>query len=57
MAEYSEYFVNNGIETLIIRPDYYIFGATASYKELPSLVDELSKQMHITKSSTALRLT
>ena len=56
-GKYSEYFVNNGIETLIIRPDYYIFGATASYKELPSLVDELSKQMHITKSSTALRLT
>ena len=47
---------NNEIETLIIRPDYYIFGATTSYEELPSLVDELREQIHLTKSSTSLRL-
>ena len=54
--KYSEYFESNGIETLIIRPDYYIFGATASYHELPSLVDELRAQIHFTKSTTSLEM-
>ena len=46
--EYLEYFKNNGIETLIIRPDFYIFGAATSHEDLPRLVDELRKQMQIT---------
>ncbi len=52
-GEYFEYFKENGIEALIIRPDCYIFGGIAFHQELPSAVDELSKQIYRTKKSTS----
>ncbi|WP_313234782.1 bifunctional 3-(3-hydroxy-phenyl)propionate/3-hydroxycinnamic acid hydroxylase MhpA [Sporosarcina ureae] len=53
-GEYTKYFKENGIETLIIRPDFYIFGGITFYQELPSVIDELSKQIQITISSTSV---
>ncbi len=38
---YQEYFDERGIEVLITRPDFYIFGAALSLTELPGLSDRL----------------
>jgi flavoprotein hydroxylase len=43
---YQEYFKQNQMEAIIIRPDFYVFGAAASKSELTIMVDELKKQMH-----------
>ncbi|WP_404442134.1 bifunctional 3-(3-hydroxy-phenyl)propionate/3-hydroxycinnamic acid hydroxylase [Sutcliffiella horikoshii] len=43
---YKEYFQQNQMEAIIIRPDFYVFGAAASKSELTTIVDELKKQMH-----------
>jgi 2-polyprenyl-6-methoxyphenol hydroxylase-like FAD-dependent oxidoreductase len=38
-GSYAAYFAERGIEALIARPDFYVYGATASLSELPQLVD------------------
>ncbi len=42
---YDSYFRNNGVEVVVTRPDFYVFGAAASLNELPRLVDELFEQL------------
>jgi len=53
-GEYTKYFKENDIEVLIVRPDYYVFGAATIHSELPSLVDGLSEQIHLTEISNSL---
>ena len=49
---FFEYFESNGIETLIIRPDFYNFGSTANYNELPQLVDQLRNRLSLIESES-----
>lgn len=44
-GKYQEYFNRTGLEAVIVRPDYYLFGGTASLAEFPLMVTDLMKQM------------
>ncbi len=44
-GRYGQYFNKSGSEAIIIRPDYYIFGSTSSFTNLPLLVEDLYQQM------------
>ena len=38
---YADYFNRHGVQVVINRPDFYVFGAVAQLADLPSLVDRL----------------
>lgn len=44
-GKYKRYFNETGLEAVLVRPDYYLFGATADLAELPFLVDDLMTQL------------
>jgi 3-(3-hydroxy-phenyl)propionate hydroxylase/flavoprotein hydroxylase len=44
-GKYQKYFNRTGLEAVIVRPDYYLFGGIGSLDELPLIVDDLIKQM------------
>jgi 2-polyprenyl-6-methoxyphenol hydroxylase-like FAD-dependent oxidoreductase len=37
---------------VIVRPDFYVFGSVPAAEELPSLLDDLSSQLHLTSTPT-----
>lgn len=43
-GNYNQYFKDTGLEAVVVRPDFYLFGGTESLAELPLLVENLSKQ-------------
>jgi 3-(3-hydroxy-phenyl)propionate hydroxylase/flavoprotein hydroxylase len=43
-GKYKNYFNETGLEAVVVRPDFYIFGGTESLADLPLLVEDLSKQ-------------
>ncbi len=45
-GKYKQYFQEKGVEVVIVRPDFYIFGSTATIENLPILVDGLKQQMN-----------
>ena len=44
---YADYFARHGIEAAINRPDFYVFGAVPRLADLPSLVDDLLRQLGV----------
>ncbi|MDR7077350.1 3-(3-hydroxy-phenyl)propionate hydroxylase/flavoprotein hydroxylase [Neobacillus niacini] len=44
-GKYKQYFNETGLEAVLVRPDFYLFGGTEVLNELPLLVDDLVKQM------------
>jgi hypothetical protein len=44
-GRYAAYFGERGIEAVINRPDFYVFGGAPSLAQLPDLVDELRRQL------------
>ncbi len=42
---YGRFFCEAGIETVLVRPDFYIFGGARSEREFDSVVDELRRQL------------
>ena len=42
---YARWFTENKAEAVVVRPDYYIFGAVPDIAELPHLVDELRRHL------------
>lgn len=53
-GKYQQYFNKTGLEAVIVRPDYYLFGGTARLTDLPLLIEDLSKQMgKFMKTATA----
>jgi 2-polyprenyl-6-methoxyphenol hydroxylase-like FAD-dependent oxidoreductase len=42
---YEEHFDARGVEVVVARPDFYVFGGAASLAALPALVDELERQI------------
>lgn len=45
---YATYFRENGIEAIVHRPDFYVFGAVERLPDLPRLVDDLLDQLDLT---------
>jgi len=41
-ATYARWFADLNAESVLVRPDYYIFGVAETLKQLPDLVDSLS---------------
>jgi 2-polyprenyl-6-methoxyphenol hydroxylase-like FAD-dependent oxidoreductase len=46
-ATYARWFADLNAESVLVRPDYYIFGVAETLKQLPDLVDSLSSQLPI----------
>ncbi len=46
--EYGAFFDEHGVDAVLARPDFTIFGGVRSLDDLPALVDELRDQLHIT---------
>lgn len=44
-GKYNQFFKEKGIEVVLVRPDYYIFGSTSSVENLSELVDDLNHKM------------
>ena len=50
---YSDYFGRHGIEAVINRPDFYVFGAVQRLSSLPALVDDLLHQLSVASARIA----
>jgi 3-(3-hydroxy-phenyl)propionate hydroxylase len=46
-GRYREYFDAHGVEAVINRPDFYVFGAVRRLDELPALVDDLMTRLEV----------
>ncbi|MEH7253651.1 bifunctional 3-(3-hydroxy-phenyl)propionate/3-hydroxycinnamic acid hydroxylase [Neobacillus niacini] len=44
-GKYKQYFKETGLEAVVVRPDFYLFGGTESLTDLSLLVEDLSKQI------------
>ncbi len=44
-GRYTGWFEANGCEAVLVRPDFYIFGAVRTLKEVPDLVADLQAQL------------
>ncbi|MDR7238114.1 bifunctional 3-(3-hydroxy-phenyl)propionate/3-hydroxycinnamic acid hydroxylase MhpA [Neobacillus drentensis] len=44
-GKYKQYFKETGLEAVVVRPDFYLFGGAESLADLPLLVEDLSKQI------------
>ncbi|MCM3764464.1 bifunctional 3-(3-hydroxy-phenyl)propionate/3-hydroxycinnamic acid hydroxylase [Neobacillus niacini] len=44
-GKYHQYFNDTGLKAVVARPDFYLFGAVDNLSDLPSLVDNLMKQL------------
>ena len=42
----------HGVAAVVTRPDHYVFGAVATREDLPTLLDELREQLHITERAS-----
>jgi FAD binding domain len=47
-GKYRAFFNEHGAKAIIVRPDYYVFGAVGSLSELPELVAMLASRMALT---------
>ncbi|MDN7247167.1 bifunctional 3-(3-hydroxy-phenyl)propionate/3-hydroxycinnamic acid hydroxylase MhpA [Planococcus shenhongbingii] len=45
---YAQYFKENDCEAMIVRPDFYIFGAAKHLSDLPKLVQKLASKIAVT---------
>jgi 2-polyprenyl-6-methoxyphenol hydroxylase-like FAD-dependent oxidoreductase len=44
-GKYAAFFDGHGAQAMIVRPDYYVFGAVESLSDLPALVGMLASQL------------
>jgi 3-(3-hydroxy-phenyl)propionate hydroxylase len=42
---YGKFFDEHGIDALLVRPDFVVFGAAPTLEDLPALVDDLQSQL------------
>ena len=42
---YARWFRERGLRAVVMRPDYYVFGAAADLVDLPAVVDSLRHQL------------
>ncbi|MFJ8065313.1 bifunctional 3-(3-hydroxy-phenyl)propionate/3-hydroxycinnamic acid hydroxylase [Psychrobacillus sp. NPDC096426] len=53
-GKYYEYFNQNDIEAVIVRPDFYNFGSVATFSELPDMLEDLRNQLEKFMNTTAM---
>jgi 2-polyprenyl-6-methoxyphenol hydroxylase-like FAD-dependent oxidoreductase len=44
-GKYADFFDGHGTKAIIVRPDYYVFGAAESLSDLPALVEMLASRL------------
>jgi hypothetical protein len=44
-GRYAAWFEQNGCEAVLVRPDFYVFGAASSLEEVPVLIADLQTQL------------
>jgi flavoprotein hydroxylase len=44
---YLPYLAQEGVEAILVRPDFYVFGAARTLADVAALVDDLLEQLHI----------
>jgi 3-(3-hydroxy-phenyl)propionate hydroxylase len=54
----TAWLADHGVDAVLVRPDFYVFGSCPSVGELPELLDDLRSQLQLTyTSATAGALT
>ncbi|MBO1000654.1 bifunctional 3-(3-hydroxy-phenyl)propionate/3-hydroxycinnamic acid hydroxylase [Bacillus sp. SD075] len=56
-GKYEQYFKETGFKAVIVRPDYYIFGAVSTLDQLPSIIEDLSNQIKNKNTDTTRYIT
>jgi 2-polyprenyl-6-methoxyphenol hydroxylase-like FAD-dependent oxidoreductase len=51
-GDYAAYFAARGIEAIVNRPDFYVFGGAPSLGELPGLVEQLEQHLAVRQFTT-----
>jgi 3-(3-hydroxy-phenyl)propionate hydroxylase len=46
--EYGDFFEEHGVDAVLARPDFTVFGGVRSLDDLPALIDDLRDQLQIT---------
>jgi hypothetical protein len=44
---YLPYLAEHGLEAILVRPDFHLFGAAPTLAAVPALVDDLLEQLHL----------
>jgi 2-polyprenyl-6-methoxyphenol hydroxylase-like FAD-dependent oxidoreductase len=52
-GEYRAYFAQRGIEAVVVRPDFYVYGGVRTLAELPALADDLARRLAAPATVTA----
>jgi len=52
-GEYDAFFTHNGVEAVLVRPDFTVFGGAATLAELPAVVDDLREQLGVRAAQSA----
>jgi 3-(3-hydroxy-phenyl)propionate hydroxylase len=52
-GEYAPFFAAHGVEAILVRPDFTVFGGVATLDELPAMVDDLLEQLGVHAHSGA----
>lgn len=50
---YAAYFAQYGVEAVLYRPDFYVFGSARGAEELSTLVDDLGRRLQGERAGTA----
>ncbi len=46
-GRYLPYLAEHGLEAILVRPDFYLFGGAPTLSAVPALVDDLLEQLHL----------
>jgi 2-polyprenyl-6-methoxyphenol hydroxylase-like FAD-dependent oxidoreductase len=46
-GEYAAYFAQRSIEAVVVRPDFYVYGAVAALRDLPALADDVARRLTV----------
>jgi 2-polyprenyl-6-methoxyphenol hydroxylase-like FAD-dependent oxidoreductase len=49
-GKYRQFFDEHGVRAIIVRPDYYVFGAVTALSALPALVANLASRLSLNES-------
>jgi 2-polyprenyl-6-methoxyphenol hydroxylase-like FAD-dependent oxidoreductase len=50
-GKYRQFFDEHGVKAIIVRPDYYVFGAASALSALPALVANLASRLSLTDAT------
>jgi 2-polyprenyl-6-methoxyphenol hydroxylase-like FAD-dependent oxidoreductase len=51
-GKYARFFAEHGATAVVVRPDYYVFGAVPQLSDLPALIHDLASRLCFSKLST-----